>query len=82
MAYDWDTLLTDYDAKEGERINRTLIGPPDYDVLAYLRGRANMSKLERIIEAIDSPRFLIFYLGFFAGCFFTVLAAALWGGLL
>jgi hypothetical protein len=94
--YDWDTMLTDYDAKEGERINRTLLGPPDYDTLAYLRGRASRSTwarinetlapkpstLNRICEAIDSPKALAFYLGFFAGCFATVLTAIIWGTLL
>lgn len=66
--YDWDTMLTDFDVKEAKRINDTLAPRP--------------STLDRIADALDSPKALAFYLGFLAGCFATVLTAAIWGTLL
>lgn len=33
---------------------------------------------ERVAEALQSPRFILFYLGFYAGCMATVGLALIW----
>ena len=47
--------------------------PLDYDARPQRR-----STLERIADAMGSPRFLLFYCGFYAGCLMTVGLAFLW----
>ncbi len=49
------------------------------DVIQALRARYRKpSPIERIADALSSPRFVLFYLGFYAGCLATVLLAAVW----
>lgn len=40
-----------------------------------------MTTLTRIAEALDSPRFIPFYLGFYSGCMATVGLGYLWSAL-
>lgn len=37
--------------------------------------------LDRVAETLSAPRFILFYLGFYAGCMATVGLALLWSAL-
>lgn len=49
------------------------------DLIEQLRQNTRYpSTIERITDALDSPRMIGFYLGFYAGCMATVGLAMLW----
>lgn len=50
------------------------------DLFEQLRAEARRgpSTLERVSDALASPRFVLFYAGFYAGAMFTVGMALLW----